>query len=194
MKKLAVILPFVLFPVLLFSQKSNLPLKVFFYYSPYYLPGTDSLYIEMYFSVLGKTAEYVPVKVMQNGKEKTLYQAAIKFKILLKRNDTIVDYKKYVLNSPAKKNKDEISRSFADVKRFKLGFDKYFLDIEIADTNSGNKPIKYGLPLDFTGFYTDSIFFSGIEYASIMDYASAKDKAEYPEIVKNGLLFMEIDQ
>ncbi len=175
-------------PAFMYSQKAVTPLKVFFYYSPFYLPGTDSLYIDMYFSVLGKSVDYVPVKVREMGKDKTVYQAALKFKLLLKQNDSIVDFKKYVLNSPSKDDSMQISRSFADVKRFKLGFDKYMLSIEISDTNSGRKPINYNIPLDFTAFYTDSIFFSGIEYAAFIEYATAEDKAKYPEIVKNDLL------
>jgi len=187
MKKILLFI-LIFFPSIVFSQKSVAPLKVFFYYSPFYLPGTDSLYIEMYFSILGKTVNYVPVKIYDNNKEKTMFQAALKFKLLLKQGDTIVDFKKYVLNSPLKKDTIELPKSFADVKRFKLGFDKYSLHIEIYDTNSHKKPIKYSIPLDFTDFYTDSIFFSGIEYASSIEYASEKDKKMFLEIVKNDLL------
>ncbi len=189
MKKILFLLYIV--PALLMAQSpsQDRPLNVSFYYAPFHLPGTDSLYVELYFSVDGSSAKYIKTAYLdKHGKKKTGYIATIGFKILITKNDTIVGVRKYVLNSPVKKDSLEISRNFADVKRFQLKPDKYKLSIEIYDTNSTAEPISYSTDLDFTSFSSDSIFFSGIEFVSNLSKATGEDLKNYPELVKNGLL------
>ena len=190
MKKFLTFFVFVLYPLLFYSQGNikDKPIIVSFYYSPYYLPGTDSLFVEMYFSINGSSAKYSKISYKKKGKEKCGYQASVLFKILISKNDTLAGVKKYVLNSPIKNDSNTISPDFADVKRFKLSFDKYDFSVEIADTNSNANPVKYSSILDFTNFFSDSIFFSGIEFTTSVMKATKSDMQSYPELVKNGLL------
>jgi hypothetical protein len=121
------LLVFSLFPQ---QNVSDKPLNISFYYAPFYLPGTDSLFVEFYFSIDGNSAKYLKTKYLdKKGNEKTGYASAINFKILITKNDTVKGIKKYVLSSPIKVDSEAISPDFADVKRFKLIPDKYKLSI-----------------------------------------------------------------
>ncbi len=139
------------------------------------------MYVELYFSFIGNTAKYVPIQSStQQG-----FQPEINIQILLKQNDTIVDFKKYQLKGPVKKTKEAPSPNFVDVQRFKMAFKPYTLDFTIQDANSNAKPIKYKVNLDFSNFYSDSIFFSGIEFASSIKPAKIIEKQQMPNFIKN---------
>ena len=96
----------------------------YFDYKNFYAPGQGN-YIETYLSFTGHSIDY---KLNDNGK----FQGEVQVIQVIKKDDSIVDYKKYNLRSPII-GADSVILDFVDQKRWVLEPGLYNYELEISD-------------------------------------------------------------
>lgn len=116
--------------------------QVFFNYSTFHMPK-QTPYVETYLSVIGNSVGY---KATKSGFSK----AEIEVTMLFKREEKIVDFKKYILNSPESADSIKNKPSFIDQQRFSLPNGNYLFELQIVDLNKKADTL----------FYNDSIVLS----------------------------------
>jgi len=106
---------------------------------------TDGTYIEVQILIPANSVEYI--EISETGERK----AAVETKILIKQDDKIVDFDKYVLNSQSIKADEKASFNLLDVKRFALPIGKYNVEVICKDLNKkdSEKVINEEVNLDF---------------------------------------------
>lgn len=113
--------------------------QVFFNYSTFNMPK-QTPYVETYLSVIGNSVGY---KNTKPGFSK----AEIEVIMLFKNHEKIIDFKKYILNSPEIADSLKIKPNFIDQQRFSLPNDNYLFELQIIDLNKKSDTL----------FYNDSI-------------------------------------
>jgi GWxTD domain-containing protein len=127
MKKRIRLLVFTLFiSIASLAQQGNL--RAYFSYATFYIPGQGS-FVETYLAVEGSSVVY---KMSQDGS----FRSTIEITMLFRQHDTIRDYAKYELKSPAVQDTSSVNFGFIDQQRFLLHDGEYELEILIADLNS----------------------------------------------------------
>jgi len=87
----------------------------------------DRSFIELYFHIIGQTTTFTP-----KSNDSTLYEAKIQVITIFRKNDEIVKYDKYNLNSPA----TDIYIDFIDLKRYVLDDGEYDIEVSLQDLNN----------------------------------------------------------
>lgn len=105
------------------AQKSRI--QAIFDYKQFYTPYGGT-YIETYLSFVASSLYYMP-------NDKGNLQSNILVTQILKKEDEIVDYKKYEVLGP--ELIDSVAVGFNDQQRFMLAPGKYLLEIEVMDLN-----------------------------------------------------------
>ncbi|MBU0763846.1 MAG: GWxTD domain-containing protein [Bacteroidetes bacterium] len=136
------------------SFSSDYP-RVFFYYCPFNVPD-EKPFIETYLTVLGNSLVY---RSTENGK----FHAGLEITIIFTREDSVVNFKKYTLNSPEIEDTNDTKPNFIDQQRFVLDQGSYGLELRISDIYQDSSRFQYNDTVSFT-FDEDSIAFSGIEF------------------------------
>ncbi len=131
------------------------PVAAFSAYKNFYAPGQGS-YIETYLSVVGHTINYVT-------NDKGNLQGQIQVTQIIKKGDSIVDFKKYNLKSPII-GQDSIINDFVDQKRWVLKPGMYTYELEIIDlNNSSRKPTTASQIIEVRGVDKSTVSTSDIE-------------------------------
>lgn len=99
--------------------------------------GPQQNYVEVYMHFVAKTLHFIPV-------EERRLQAGVDVVILFKKNDQIVKYDKYRLNSPS----DTLARNFIDQRRFALENGQYSLEVSIQDIHDSENAKTYTTELN----------------------------------------------
>ena len=124
MKKLvALFLLFIVVSGIGFSQK----IKANFSYSTFSSP-TNETYLETYLNFNGNSLKYV--------KTNDKWQATVEITYIFKQGDTIIDFKKYNLQSPEYSDSLNARSNFFDQQRIPLSVGKYDFEITLKDLNS----------------------------------------------------------
>ncbi|MDQ3191838.1 MAG: GWxTD domain-containing protein [Bacteroidota bacterium] len=101
--------------------------EAYFNFCTFNSPGTEP-FIETYLSVIGNSLEYKSV----NGKLK----AEVEITIIIKNNEKVVDFKKFILSSPEALDSTLDFPNFVDQQRFSIPNGNYELEVEINDLNN----------------------------------------------------------
>lgn len=131
MKHILFVLFILSYPLLTFAGKP----QIFFNYSTFHMPKQNP-YIETYMSVIGNSVGYKPTKA-------GFSKAEIEITMLFKNNDKIVDFKKYILNSPETADSIKNKPNFIDQQRFSLPNGNYLFELQIVDLNKKNDTLYY---------------------------------------------------
>lgn len=131
MKRLLFIHLSFLIPILTIAGKP----QVYFNYSTFYMPKQNP-YVETYISVIGNSVGY---KTTKPGFSK----AEIEVTMLFKKDENIIDFKKYILNSPEIPDSIKNKPNFIDQQRFILPNGNYLFELQIVDLNKKNDTINY---------------------------------------------------
>lgn len=124
MKKLVILCSLTLMLVSVgFAQK----IKANFSYSTFSSP-TNEPYLETYLNFNGSSLQYVKI----NDK----WQATVEITYVFKQHDSIVDFKKYNLQSPEYIDSLSVRANFFDQQRIPLPVGKYDFEITLKDINS----------------------------------------------------------
>jgi len=141
-------------------------------YSTFYSPQ-DGPYIETYLKIGGKS---IHIEKNEDGK----YQGKVQVIMMFKRNDTIVNYDKYELKSPATDDSVNYTTNFIDEQRFSLPNGDYNFEIQIWDLlDTLAKPYVTLQPITIN-FEKDKVSVSGIELVE------SYSKTETPGIISRG--------
>ena len=147
-------------------------LKAYMSYASFSTPnGVD--YIETYLTIKGSSINYV--KDVDGN-----WYGKVNVQIIFSVDDSIVNFNKYELISPPRKDTSTEPLNFLDVQRYTLKRGDYSLSLKIKDANSDTVPFNVMTQVSI-GFPKDTIFFSDIELVD--DYYKA-DKETVLE--KNG--------
>ena len=87
----------------------------------------EQSYIEINIGIAGQTVTYKPI-------DSTQMQAGVEVLILIKRGNEIVNYEKYILNSPIV----SAPEALLDVKRLFIANGVYTLEVQFLDINNAN--------------------------------------------------------
>lgn len=123
MKKLVILCSLTLMLVSVgFAQK----IKANFSYSTFSSP-TNEPYLETYLNFNGSSLQYV--------KTNDKWQATVEVTYVFKQGDTIIDFKKYNLQSPEYIDSLSVRANFFDQQRIPLPVGKYDFEITLRDIN-----------------------------------------------------------
>ena len=117
--------------LMLLSSNAFAEVQAIFNYKQFQIPG-KGIYIENYLSFVSSSLKY---KIPTSDK----LQARLLVTQLLKKNDSIVDFKKYNVLGPVLI--DSVAVDFKDQQRFFVESGLYELEIQIQDLNGNSKPI-----------------------------------------------------
>jgi GWxTD domain-containing protein len=160
-----------LMPALLVAQ--NKSMRAYLSYATFYTPDADP-YIETYLAVDGNSVYF---KEIEPGS----FKASLEIIMLFKKQDSIVDYAKYALNSPAIQDTSVIDFGFIDQQRFSLPEGTYQFELVISDMNNEvEPPFQTGEEIQLS-FPEDEISFSGIQ---LIESYEKTDKVSM--LTKNG--------
>ncbi|MCF8297214.1 MAG: GWxTD domain-containing protein [Saprospiraceae bacterium] len=147
-------------------------LQAYLSYSTF-VSTADGPYIETYLTVMGSS-----VQLIKNSNNK--FQGTIEVTLIFKKNDTVVDFKKYNLLSPEVEDTSNINFSFIDQQRFSLPNGTYNFEIKIVDINNNTKPFE-SIESVYIYFPSDKISISDIELIE-----SFKKSSEQNILTKSG--------
>lgn len=135
--------------------KGSKRLNAYLSYATFFSPETGP-YIETYLSVEGASVNYAQT-------EEKHFQASIQVIFLFRKDQEIVNYDKYELNSPpADDTSGNLKFNFIDQQRYSLSNGNYEFEIQIWDKNSKEKPFINIQPLVIE-FPADQVTVSGIQ-------------------------------
>ncbi|MDY0101345.1 MAG: GWxTD domain-containing protein [Lentimicrobium sp.] len=117
-------------------------LQAYFSHAVFSVPG-DGPYLETYLQVQGNTLKY---KENASGK----YQGSVQVLLIIKKDTSIVDFRKYELFSPELIDSTSIKKDFIDQQRFSLPNGTYIIDVSLADVNINDKPLAAKIPIEIT--------------------------------------------
>lgn len=147
-------------------------LKAYFSYATFYSP-VNGPYIETYLSVIGESVSYVKTK---EGN----YQGVLEITLLFKNGDSIKNFKKYNLLSPAVTDTAQTKNNFLDLQRISLPSGSYEFEIIIKDINSTERPFKSTQLIEID-YSENTMQISDIEF-----FESMQKSTEKSMITKNG--------
>lgn len=159
--------------VLLFGASflANAELQAIFNYKQFQMPG-KGIYIENYLSFVSSSLKY-------KNHETDKLQARILVTQILKKNDSIIDFKKYNVLGP--ELVDSIAVDFKDQKRFFVTPGVYEIEIELIDLNrKDQKKITLSKFLTIRAFSSET----AISDIQLIDYF--KKTEEKNEFSKSG--------
>jgi len=135
--------------------KETKRLNAFLSFATFTSPETGP-YIETYLTVEGESVYY-----MKN--ENNQYQASLQVIYLFRKDQEIINYDKYELNSPAVADTSGGVRfNFIDQQRYSLANGTYEFEVQIWDKNSKEKPFISVQPLVIE-YPEDKVTVSGIQ-------------------------------
>jgi len=115
----------------------------------------QNTYIETYLSIIGNSVRYVK---NVNGK----YQASVDIRMSIMKDDSLKDYRRYVLNSP--ETDDTLKTpNFLDLQRFSLPIGLYDLTITMFDANRKPQRVITNMRSLMVDIDPDSVGLSHIE-------------------------------
>lgn len=117
-------------------------------YAVYATP--DKPYVEINLEIAALTVTYKPVDSLQ-------LQASVEVTILIKRGEEVVNYEKYLLNSPLVTS----PRALLDVKRLSVPNGDYTLEVSFQDINTEGNKKAYSFPLKVA--VSNAIYLSEIQ-------------------------------
>jgi GWxTD domain-containing protein len=125
------------------TQVNAKELQALFQHASFFSP-TVGPYVETYLKVFGPSAEYVKTT-------RGTFQASLEVTILFKKDDKIIDFRKYNLLSTEMEDTTKGQQNFIDQQRIPLPFGVYQLELVLKDNHSKENPIEnaYVLPLEF---------------------------------------------
>ncbi len=118
------------------------------------IPG-EGPYLETYLEIIGNTIEY-----RQNGDG--MFQGSVQVTMIVRKDTSIVDFRKFELKSPLMEDTTSITLNFIDQQRFMLENGHYELDLSIADLNRNGTPVVVSYPFSID-FPDNSISISGVQ-------------------------------
>lgn len=135
--------------------------------------GDKSDYVEVYLYAVGSTLTQMAIEDQ--------FQSNIEVTVLFKQGEEILQFDKYLLNSPIARD----TTDFIDLKRYGLAPGKYKMEVTVVDQND----------LENTGTFTSdefSIDYTGeeVKMSDIQLLVSCKPSKEDSPFVKNGF-FLE---
>jgi GWxTD domain-containing protein len=110
-------------------------LKAFLAYSSFSTPNNGPFF-ETYLTVVGNSVIY---KKNELGK----FQGAVEISLAFVQDETIKNFKKYVLLSEEVDSEEKPRSNFIDQQRFFLANGTYTMELEISDKNASSAPFKY---------------------------------------------------
>ncbi len=120
---------------LFFSSMQAQNLQALFYHASFFSP-TEGPYVETYLKVFGNSAKFVKTS---DGN----FQSSLEITLLFKKDQDIVDFRKYNLLSEEIQDTIEISINFIDQQRLSLPYGAYQLELILKDNNSDGDPIEH---------------------------------------------------
>src|SRR6056297_2363943 len=144
----------------------------YFHHAAYDSP--EGPYLETYLSIIGNTASFV--------KTDKGYQAEIEITMLFKLQDSIREYKKYLLKSPVIKDSTAKKPNFLDVQRIPLKNKNYSFEVSIRDANNPAGVFNIEGKADMS-FPESKLAFSGFQ--PVESFSESDD--ENSILVKNGI-------
>jgi GWxTD domain-containing protein len=151
-------------------------LKAYLSLAAFNTPDNNS-YIETYLTIDGNSVKYVK-------DSSGVLHAKLDIQIMFMIDDSIVNFNKYELYSPARKDTLSPALNFLDVQRYSLSHNVYTLKLTIKDANTNEKSFDVVTKVS-TEYNTDTVCFSDIEPVS--EYKKS-DKETILE--KNGYTLM----
>jgi len=149
MKKIYLLLAF-LFAVSLNAQNLSI--------TPLAFQNADKSYLEVHLFVLGSSVKFVPV-----SNDSIQKKAAVEVLMLLRKDTQIINFEKYVLNSPTTIN----PVNFVDLKRFAIENGDYELEVQVTDINQSLPPVIVKKMVS-VNFSSDSLTISDIQLIASM--------------------------
>ncbi len=143
-----------LFGSLFHSSSGQSNLKAFLAYSTFSTP-TNGPFIETYLTVVGNSVIY---KKTDLGK----FQGAVEISIAFVQNDSIKNFKKYILMSDELDSELKPRINFIDQQRFYLQNGTYTMELTIADKNADTPGFNYQEKINID-IPSDKICISDIE-------------------------------
>lgn len=155
------------------AQDQEKSLRAYLSYATFNVPGGDP-YIEVYLAIDGKSIVFVPVAEKE-------YQAQVDITISFARNDSILSFAKYTLNSPKINDLSRAAIGIIDQQRFFLPVGSYAMGIEMSDPNNSQVPPFSTSEIVNLEFNNDALQFSAIQLIERFETATKQT-----ELTKNG--------
>ncbi len=168
MNKVILFLTFILINSCLFSQKINALIGFSKFYSP-----ENGPYVEVYLSVNSNSINYL--KNSKGG-----FQGNIEITQLFKKENKIVNFKKYKLNTPEVADTSKYLYDIIDIKRFSLANGIYDFEMFLSDINGDTTKSKITNNININ-FSESTINISDIQFIE-----SIEQTQENNEFVKSG--------
>lgn len=120
--------------ILTVTQAGAKELQALFYHASFFSPA-EGPYVETYLKVFGPSTEYVKTS-------RGTFQASLEVTILFKKEDKIIDFRKYNLLSGELADTTKEQPHFIDQQRISLPYGVYQLELLLKDNNSREAPIE----------------------------------------------------
>jgi GWxTD domain-containing protein len=121
--------------ILMIPHANAKELQALFYKATFFSPA-EGPYVETYLKVFGPSADYVKTS-------RGTYQASLEVTILFKKENKIIDFRKYNLLSAELEDTTKAQPHFIDQQRIPLPFGVYQLELVIKDNHSKEAPIEH---------------------------------------------------
>jgi GWxTD domain-containing protein len=121
--------------ILLVPQIHAKELQALFYKASFFSPVSGP-YVETYLKVFGPSAEYIKTT-------RGTFQASLEVTMLFKKDDKIIDFRKYNLLSAELEDTTREQPHFIDQQRISLPFGVYEVDLVLKDNHSKENPIEH---------------------------------------------------
>ncbi|MEL6989388.1 MAG: hypothetical protein AAGK97_16370, partial [Bacteroidota bacterium] len=132
--------------------------------------GASDPYLELNYYFIASSLKF-------NQIDSTHKQASLEVLLLIKQGDKVVQYDKYVLNSPLQK---EI-HDFYDTKRYAIQNGSYQVELEISNIADPNGRLKKQIPIEVR-FLNDEVSLSNVQLLAKAEKSEQEDASS-----KNGL-------
>lgn len=121
--------------------------------TPLAFQSLEQDYLEVHLFVLGSSVRFSPVDL-----DSTQQQAAVEVLMLLRQDTQIINFEKYILNSPTAIN----PINFVDLKRFAIQNGDYELEVQVKDLYQSLAPVIVKKKI-LVNFPSDSLNVSDIQ-------------------------------
>jgi len=137
--------------------------RAYFAWNSFFLPGSGP-YIETYMQFDASSLQFVP---SGDGS----FKATVEILIVFKQDETIREFLKYELHSPAIDDTLKNRFSFIDQQRFLLNDGEYTIEISLKDLNRAADPLTHSEVVSIV-FERDSIIMSSLQLAERIEPAT----------------------
>jgi hypothetical protein len=137
------------------AQVNAKELQALFYQASFFSPA-EGPFVETYLKVFGPSAEYVRTT-------RGTFQASLEVTILFKKENKIIDFRKYNLLSAELEDTAKGQPHFIDQQRIPLPFGVYQLELLLKDNHSKEAPIEHAEVLAME-FNTTDLKFSDFQF------------------------------